>query len=562
MKALLENLMPSRFKNRMALVFAALWVMVTVPAYLYVERLHKNQIISEKFQALNSLSKSASILIGENLIERKREIELLAQTPLYRNADFRSPDFRASLERLQSSYPNYSWIGLANVQGEVVAATQNMLSGVDVSKRPWFQEGAKGTFVGDLHEAILLAKLLKTESPDKPIQFIDFAAPVNNDRGELRGVLASHAHWRWARDVMSVINTENIKANGIDFFIVNASGDVIFPENSNNKINLPVFSQMRLASQGQMIAWSDGEHYLTAKSAIKEPVSGMELGWQVIARQDRDFVMSIVNGLERSVLISNALTGMLFLFMIWAGADRLARPVERLTQLAKNIQNSNKKLKAEGNFNSLEMQRLADALTSMSASLIDQRDALEENKKDLENIVAKRTAELQEINLNLDRLARTDALTGLSNRHEADLRLNIEFARYKRNEMPYSICVIDVDFFKKVNDTYGHSVGDMVLKEISSCIRKQIRSTDFLARIGGEEIWVLLPETTRDIAISVAEKIRSAVEQLRISPVDNVSVSIGVDQVQPDDLEAEDAVTRADVKLYQAKAQGRNRVVN
>lgn len=545
----------------MALLFAVIWLVVKVPAYLYVGQLHQEQLIEEKHQALESIATSAATVIGENLIERKREIELLAQTQLYRRGDLRSPEFRVSLERLQRSYPYYSWIGLTNVQGEVMAATRNMLVGVDVSKRPWFQEGAKGTFVGDLHEAVLLAKLLQTEFPDQLIQFIDFAAPVYNDQGELRGVLASHAHWRWAREVLSAAYTDNIKRSGVELFIINRNNEIIFPESFDKPLALPSPATMRQAQQGQLVAWPDGEHYLTAVSSVKEPVPGMILGWQIVARQDQDFVLSSINSLERSILFVTTLTGFIFLFMVWVGADRLARPIERLTQLAKNIQTSSSKLQANGQFNSLEMQRLAEALTSMSASLIDQRDALEQNKKDLEQTVAKRTAELREMNHNLDRLARTDTLTGLPNRHEADMRLDQEFARYQRNATPYSICVLDIDLFKQVNDTYGHATGDMVLKQIAKCIQAQIRSTDFVARTGGEEMWVLLPETTADIALSVAEKIRKSVEQLQLPPVHKVTISIGVDQVQEADLQPEDAVSRADAKLYQAKAQGRNRVV-
>src|SRR5690606_23763608 len=96
--------------------------------------------------------------------------------------------------------------------GTVRAATGGMLEGLSVAQRPWFQLAQQGTYVGDLHEAQLLAKLLKSMSPDRPIRFIDFAVPIRDESGNLRAVLGSHAYWGWASDLVASVTPDNATA--------------------------------------------------------------------------------------------------------------------------------------------------------------------------------------------------------------------------------------------------------------------------------------------------------------------------------------------------------------
>src|SRR5690606_12167384 len=120
----------------------------------------------------------------------------------------------------------------------------------------------------------------------------------------------------------------------------------------------------------------------------------------------------------------------------------------------------------------------------------------------------------------------------------------------------------DVDFFKRVNDTYGHAAGDTVLKHVATILQSTVRQTDFVGRTGGEEFLAILPLTDVSAAMQVAEKIRNTIASTPIAPVGNVTISIGVQEVQADDTDADTAVTRADEWLYQAKAAGRNKVMS
>jgi len=157
-----------------------------------------------------------------------------------------------------------------------------------------------------------------------------------------------------------------------------------------------------------------------------------------------------------------------------------------------------------------------------------------------------------------------DSLTGAVNRKSVSLLLEKAFENAQRYNHVYSVAMIDVDHFKKINDVYGHIAGDQVLKRISLFFRKLLRKSDCFGRYGGEEFLVILPETDSKSAFELMDQYRNSLsaEQIEIEKsVVNISVSIGVSQVKLDDEGAWLVVKRADAALYRAKAEGRNCVI-
>lgn len=191
------------------------------------------------------------------------------------------------------------------------------------------------------------------------------------------------------------------------------------------------------------------------------------------------------------------------------------------------------------------------------ASLEEARQKLEQTNNQLENLVEERTSELVQLNLELQSLARRDALTGLANRLAADEQLLQEYARFGRQLQPYTVMLVDVDHFKQVNDTFGHAIGDRALIHIAQLLQSSLRETDVVARYGGEE-FLLLVHTGEKEALQLAEGIRRQVEVTPVSANLTITISIGVSQVQEGDSDATDALRRADKLLYQAKEEGRN----
>ena len=157
-------------------------------------------------------------------------------------------------------------------------------------------------------------------------------------------------------------------------------------------------------------------------------------------------------------------------------------------------------------------------------------------------------------------MALTDKLTGLYNRYKFYQMAQAELERAKRNKRPLSIILFDIDHFKKINDTYGHDIGDMVLQEIAQLIQKNIRRYDTLFRWGGEEFLILAPESDIHSSYQLAEKLRTLVASHSFKEVGNVTISLGVAQMNQADKDIDEVIKRADNALYASKANGRNRV--
>ena len=163
----------------------------------------------------------------------------------------------------------------------------------------------------------------------------------------------------------------------------------------------------------------------------------------------------------------------------------------------------------------------------------------------------------------LEGTATSDQLTGVANRRALYEAAELEFARYARKPRNISLLILDIDHFKKINDTYGHPVGDKVIRNLAMVMLKSVRSIDVVARFGGEEFAVLLPSTDIDMAHVIGERIRRNVEAELINIGEHqlsYRVSVGVAGVELGISGIEAMIEAADDAMYEAKHQGRNRV--
>jgi diguanylate cyclase (GGDEF)-like protein len=173
--------------------------------------------------------------------------------------------------------------------------------------------------------------------------------------------------------------------------------------------------------------------------------------------------------------------------------------------------------------------------------------------------IALRNAEL------VDRLraqATIDPLTGCHNRRGFDEILSVEFARARRYNRPLSVVLLDIDHFKHINDDFGHEVGDHALQRIGRAVRHTFRATDSACRYGGEEFALIFPETGKEEAFRLAERLRLLIEQLppNAEVPRSLTASFGIASFPDDAVETAELLRAADRALYQAKARGRNRV--
>jgi len=194
--------------------------------------------------------------------------------------------------------------------------------------------------------------------------------------------------------------------------------------------------------------------------------------------------------------------------------------------------------------------------------------AIEQQREIIEQQIQERTSELVEANEELKALSLQDALMGIGNRRAMEVDIQFTHSNARRYHRPYCVALLDVDFFKKYNDHYGHQAGDEALKKLAKCAQKAIRTSDRLYRYGGEELLLLLPETRVEDAIAVVGRVLTALEAESIehceSSFGHLTVSAGVSAVvrmeKNDGLQWESVVEEADQKLYQAKSEGRNQL--
>ena len=214
---------------------------------------------------------------------------------------------------------------------------------------------------------------------------------------------------------------------------------------------------------------------------------------------------------------------------------------------------------------------LAGALAGLTASLAVQIVLNSRAATRRERHLVRTAAELRETSAELDRLARTDGLTGIANRRAFFDVLGVEFRRSRRYGRELSVLMLDLDHFKQVNDRWGHPFGDEVLRQTAVLIARDVRESDIVGRYGGEEFAVALPETGQEQAVLVGEKLRLALEAHEFRSEDQpgvghppvrLTISVGVASLPvADDQDEYELIGRADQALYEAKRSGRNRVV-
>ncbi|EKO3982401.1 GGDEF domain-containing protein [Vibrio fluvialis] len=229
--------------------------------------------------------------------------------------------------------------------------------------------------------------------------------------------------------------------------------------------------------------------------------------------------------------------------------------VQIILQRIKRIQGDIKTLNA-----SLDQ---GDSLSQETVNKITTKDELAELEHDIKAVMSRLAKEItcrEQVEKQLLTLATQDKLTGAYNRHKWDEQIHMQLSLAQRGGYPFGLILLDVDYFKRVNDQFGHQVGDQLLKRMVSELQQRIRSTDMLFRLGGEEFAILLPMQDIESACKLAESLRSQMELLQVGNLPAFTISIGVTSYHDMDSEAS-IFRRADMALYRAKAQGRNQVV-
>ena len=349
-------------------------------------------------------------------------------------------------------------------------------------------------------------------------------------------------------------------------YIVNREGKVIIhPDQGliDNGADESSLFHIKEAISGQT-GWMEYDYDNEKRIAAYSYVPSTK--WGVIVQQPLDEAMgNAINIKIKSILIMISMA-VIAILMALAIAGALARPIAEISKATNRLSQGDLTVKLKV-MSSDEIGQLATNFNNMINQLLKRDEALGLAHEELENQVKKRTEELMIANAELQRISFLDGLTGIANRRYFDEFLEREWQRSKRDNTSLALIMLDVDYFKNYNDTYGHIVGDECLKIIADILKTTIkRSTDLVVRYGGEEFAIVLPDTNVQGARMVGERIRSSIEKLGIqhktSPINGIvtaSLGIAVAVTAKDTLPIK-IVAAADEALYQAKQSGRNQV--
>ncbi len=375
------------------------------------------------------------------------------------------------------------------------------------------------------------------------------AEPIRTSDGRPLGYLAAKIKLKAIGELLS-----GYAVNGVDeIYLVDAKGSLMTSSR-------PVPAHLR-----NMKPSIPSPHVSTMQSKLpamykgfrEKPVMGMatpipSMKWVMVAEMERDRAYAEIGRLRR---LTALLVGGLMLcvgVLAYLFGHALVRPVQRLSNEATRVAAGN--LDVDIPVSGLsEVSYLTQVFNHMVASLRRGREKL-----------SSANAALRKSNAELQHLSITDGLTGLLNRRRITHVLEQEIYRSQRYDHSVSILMLDIDYFKKINDTHGHQTGDTVLCLLADLFRDLVRDSDYVGRYGGEEFLVVLSESDAQSSLETAERIRQKAAQLQIpagQEMLGVTVSIGVATYPSYGEDADTLICAADGALYQAKADGRNRVV-
>jgi diguanylate cyclase (GGDEF)-like protein len=450
--------------------------------------------------------------------------------------------------------PELTVIDVIDRKGIIAASTERGRIGRDVSTTSYFLHGIKGPYISDIHKHH--TKDNETET-DLDME-IELSAPLRSwsNPEETIGVLLNHYSGSILSKILSGENALKLGAKtqyrGIgvtgEVYMVNSEklimNDSLFTRGTAFKLVVDTYPVNMGLEENREVngVWKDYRGVSVVGASMVINVDNHR--WILISEIDADEAFAEVGRLKNiSVIVS-----IIILFFILASAFLIERtvttPIRRLKMGVDQIRQGELGCHLQFNSND-EIGFLASAFNDMTDHLLDSKNSLEEQNRRLVEMSIK------------------DGLTEVYNHRYLRDALNTELQRAERYNTPFSCLMIDIDYFKVVNDTYGHLFGDYVLHNMAKILKNISRQIDIVGRYGGEEFMILLPNTDMEHAVEMANKILTSVREHHFSQVGRhcqITVSIGISEYGESVIKDNDLIEQADSALYQAKKQGRNQI--
>lgn len=447
-----------------------------------------NRVFKDQGILLYEIASQAADKLDKGMYERFVDILMLSNDQLIKNPSASISDKRNSIEFLQRYFVDYSWIGLVDKRGVVLASTKKLLEGVDVSQRPWFQQGIKGFAFGDVHEAKLLSKLIP-HSSDEPLRFVDVSGPVTNKRGEVIGVVGAHLSWDWAKEIRESLIVKSVEIPAGELFIINKESEIILGDKTQEKVEI-----MRgLISRKDLPHFLSDKKYLIGWEDTKGHKDYPGLGWKIVVLQPLEIALLPSRELGNRVtwigIIFSAILGIYLIYI----SRLLFAPFIELSNAARRFSRG-----AGGEwpvFNSHnEAMILSSSLSELSKKVENKTNELLDLNASLVQLVDERTVELKAATIKAE--AASEAKSRFLAQMSHEIRTPIHGVmgmtqvlletNLKPDQEKYSQMILNSaeDLLEVINDILDYSkieAGKMTLEESAFDLHKI--STDIVSQM-------------------------------------------------------------------------------
>ena len=463
----------------------------------------------------------------------------------FRGASSQSDRIRArtnlgkQLRSILEIYPDFDDILLLDPSGSLIASAMGSAS--EGAEEAWIELGERGFDAG----------------PSRPVPdesgFHQWLFSVAGDST----MDASHRCWLATRVNLDQVNhllAEVKLGPGGDIFLLDGQGRFVTqPRQSEQRRIGREAMQVPTRQTGPMIVERRASY--GNRSVYHSKVHLEELSCWLVYEEDYKGAMAPVIEAQRRIWVSVLVVGAIAILAALRIAQSILKPIKGLALGARRINEGLVGVKIPSGAAD-EIGMMIETFNEMAMKITLSQAELQYKNKMLNS----KNDELQEKTAQLEKLSVTDGLTGLFNHRHFWNLMNTEMTRVNLNQGNLALVLVDLDDFKRVNDKFGHSVGDVLLKTVADVLNETVRDTDIVARYGGEEFAIMLPDTDEDGVQNVAEKIRAAVETIRFNVPETditikVTVSIGVSVFRGNRREFFNAADRA---LYKSKAAGKN----
>lgn len=382
----------------LAFCTAAATLALTVVMVVMIGGGAADQVEADIGQGLAELAFQSTDKLDRGMQERYREVRLMAERHEITSQDVPASAKRRVLDSMQQTYPDYAWIGLTDNRGKVLVASQGMLEGADVSRRPWYAAAYRDENLTDVHEAVLLANLLPNPS-NEPKRFFDIAFPYRDANGEILGILGTHLSWQWARDIEASVLTPLVRRKAVEGLIVGRQGHVLLgpPHLVDTVLKVQSLAAAGRQHNGYTIeTWPDGKRYLVGYSRSRGGLDFPGLDWTVLVRQDLDDAYRPVVELKQKIFWGGVAASVLISLLLWVVARRVTGPLRAITRHADALRLGDAQAIAPVGSRLAEVGILERALNALVTELRAKEESLREANATLESRVDARTRELHQ----------------------------------------------------------------------------------------------------------------------------------------------------------------------